>query len=206
MSRVEDVVHGEQWMAQRIEPFLLKTVAIDDIMDNKITPTIDFGTGELINHVYLAKIETQGYEPEVIKGMEKAIVGNKIDFIMMEFWPKGIDFMEDVADADRCKKPVALLQKLIDNGYTLYALPISGYFGAPKSANSYIKPDHGGIVNYNDLNEYCKFFYEIEEKNPSEDYKMGYFSEVLAVSPNARLPYDPITELGQMVQENMSWI
>lgn len=202
MSWVEAEKHGKHWLASEIEPFLVKSVAIDDIIENKVKPTIDYGHGEKIDHMFVLKIETQGYEPEVVKGMKRSIEMQKIDFVIMEYWPKLIDFMHESPKNERCKKPAEMLKTFIDSGYTLYALHLKSGDNAPEKAKAYIRPDHGGVMNYNDLQKHCEFFYEVEEKFPSEDYHMGYFTDIVAVSPRARFPSNTDSMMAKLMKEN----
>jgi hypothetical protein len=203
MTRKEPEQHGKAWLASKIEPFLVKTVSVDDIIENKVKPTVDYseGEGKKVDKMFLVKIDTQGYEPEVLKGMKKSISEHKIDFIITEYWPKGMDFMHGVKNEERCEKPAQMLKFLLDSGYILFAMPIVGHPKAPKAAKNYVKRDRGGRINFDDLKEHCEFFYEVEEKNPSEDYKMGYWTDILAVSPAARLPEEQVSELGRIVHE-----
>lgn len=41
----------------------------------------------------MLKIDTQGFEPLVFSGLKRAIQERRIDFIITEFWPKGMDLM-----------------------------------------------------------------------------------------------------------------
>ena len=136
MTKKEPEQHGKAWLASKIEPFLVKTVSVDDIIDNKVKPTVDYseGEGKKVDKMFLVKIDTQGYEPEVLKGMKKSISEHKIDFIITEYWPKGMDFMHGVKNEERCEKPAQMLKFLLDSGYILFAMPIVGHPKAPKAA------------------------------------------------------------------------
>jgi hypothetical protein len=202
MTKKEPEQHGKAWLASKIEPFLVKTVSVDDIIDNKVKPTVDYseGEGKKVDKMFLVKIDTQGYEPEVLKGMKKSISEHKIDFIITEYWPKGMDFMHNATDEERCDISSGILKSLSDSGYILFAMPITHHPNAPKAGKEYVRPKYGYRVNFDDFKEHCEFFYKVEEKYPSEDYKMGYWTDILAVSPEARLPEEPKTELGRLVQ------
>ncbi len=204
MKRKEPEKHGKAWLASKIEPFLVKTIAVDDIIHNSVKPTLDYREDKedyKVDKMFLVKVDTQGYEPEVLTGMQKSIKEHKIDFLITEYWPKGIDLMQNVTADKRCEKPSQILQYLSDSGYILFALPIIGHPKAPKKAKNYVKIDRGGRINYDDFKAHCEFFYEVEEKNPSDDYHMGYWSDILAVSPSARLPESPVSELGRIVSD-----
>ena len=49
---------------------------------------------------------------------------------------------------------------------------------------------------YDNFETNCNWYYELEKRFPDSDYKMGYWSDVLAVSPDVIIS-DPVTELGK---------
>jgi len=184
----------------------VKSVAIDDIIDNKVEPTHDFsgnGKDNKIDKLYLLKVDVQGFEPLVFSGLMRSIEKHKIDFLVLEYWPKGIDFMMDAEE--KCVKPVQILQTLIENGYELYATQLVSHPRAPEAARDVLRKTNRGEANriiFSDLMEHCKFFYKIEEIAPSDDYKMGYWTDFLAVSPEARFPQNPKTPMRSLMRKN----
>ena len=67
-----------------------------------------------INQVDLIKIDVQGYEPKVIRGMKNIIkTSNKI-ILLTEFWPKGI--------VDAGENPIDFLKMLRSLDFSLYEL------------------------------------------------------------------------------------
>mmetsp|Transcript_16888 Transcript_16888/g.31986 ORF Transcript_16888/g.31986 Transcript_16888/m.31986 type:complete len:390 (-) Transcript_16888:133-1302(-) len=193
-------------VGQDIKSVIVKSVAIDDIINEKVAPTIDYtDKTENQNHLdkmFAIKIDTQGFEPSVFSGLVKTIQEHKVDFIMTEFWPKGIDFMND--STEKCQKPVEILQLLAKNGFQLFAMSNEGHASSlnPSQAKRFI---HDSTIKnkipYHDLREFCMWFYKVEEMFPSPDYKMGYWTDVLAVSPNARLAKMPVSDLGRLLYQ-----
>ncbi|GFH54392.1 hypothetical protein CTEN210_10868 [Chaetoceros tenuissimus] len=186
----------------------VQSVAIDDIISNKITATKDFAremagnkTTNDIDFMYALKIDTQGFEPVVFSGLHSTIENQKADTILLEFWPKGMDFMNDATE--KCAKPVEILEFLAKNDYQLFAMENIGH---PKS------PDNGGYLNkfdrnnipFDNLKEFCMWYYNLEDRFPSEEYKMGYWTDILAVSSKARFAKSPATDLGKILQKHVS--
>jgi hypothetical protein len=194
----------------------VKSVAIDDVIYNKVGPTEDFAStpradGDKIDKLFLLKIDTQGHEPSVFAGLKKAIQEHNIDFIMTEYWPKGIDLMNDSMGPQECSKPVAMMKLLRDAGYTLYTQSITshpkskGKIGANKKAGMH---NRGGKIQtpIDDLMAHCMWFYEVDRGNPDtseENYQMGYWTDVLAVAPGARLPKKPVSEIGEILAKHL---
>ena len=187
----------------------VKSVAIDDIIYNKIQPSINYGqqqngvaTAASIERLYLLKVDVQGHEPSVFSGLQESIRENKIDMIMTEYWPKGIDFMNDsMGPGNECQKPVGILQSLLDAGYTLYGLKAIAHPKAPRDGAIDVmrKYNRGwGHLPFGSLMEHCMWFYDLERKyrdgdgklSSGEDqiYQMGYWTDVLAVRPGLKLP------------------
>ena len=187
----------------------VKSVAIDDIIDNKVDPTNDYaGKGseekahqQQLDKMFLLKVDTQGFEPSVFSGLTKSIEGHKIDFIITEYWPKGINLMNDAEG--ECVKPVEMLKLLAENGYTLYPKTNISHPKAPEDARMILNDPEKNWIRYDDIVEHCKFFFDVERKFPSDEYKMGYWTDILAVAPNARLPKVPLTDLGVLLQNNL---
>ena len=185
----------------------VKSVAIDDIIaDNIVEPTNDYagrGKNNRIDNMFLVKVDTQGFEPAVFSGLTKSIAEHKIDFLITEYWPKGIDFMNDMTD--KCVKPVAMLEMLASNGYTLFAMANVSHpsSSVPKEAKHWLNDSRINNIPYHDLKAHCMFYYDVERRFPSEEYSMGYWTDILAVSPTARLPKVPVSELGQLVKPHL---
>ncbi len=205
----------------------VKSVAIDDIISNKVKPTTDYANGDgdngdgdddsrdrNVDHLFLLKVDTQGHEPSVFSGLKKSIAEHKIDFIMTEYWPKGIDFMNDAMGPEtECNKGVEILQLMIDAGYTLYTMKALAHPKAPVNEGMKIIRDHnhsGGEVHtpLDDLKEHCMWFYRLERDpmylgNDDDEYKMGYWTDILAVSPHAALAKEPVSRTGKVIAKYM---
>jgi len=191
------------------------SVAIDDIIDNKVRPTEDFSLNgrkpdDKIDKLFMLKIDAEGNEPKIFAGMQRAIQEHKIDFIITRYWPKGIDLVNDSMGPQECTKPVGMLTQLREAGYTLYTMVISAHATAPRNeikSQMYINPRIGSgmVLPIDDLMAHCMWFYEHERKypDPKGSYQMGYWTDILAVAPGARLPERPITDFGRIVAKHM---
>ena len=85
----------------------VKTIRLDDlIIENEI------------DQIDLIKIDVQGYEPKVIRGMQKIITSSKKIILLTEFWPKGI--------IDAGENPYEFLEMLRNFGFLLYELNKKG--------------------------------------------------------------------------------
>lgn len=204
--KMEKLPNAEQ--PKHEQKVTVKSVAIDDIIiaDNPIEPTEDY-TGKVINigmnKMFLVKVDTQGFEPSVFSGLKKSIANHMIDYVITEYWPKGIDFMNDMTE--KCVKPVEILELLASNGYKLFANfnvahPSSD---VPKEAKHYLNDGRINKIPYHDLKLHCMFYYDVERMFPSDTYKMGYWTDILAVAPHARLPNVPVSELGNLLKPHL---
>ena len=69
-----------------------------------------------------------------------------------------------------------------------------------KAINAMNEPDAGRPFDSFEAN--CNWYYEFEKRFPNANYKMGYWSDILAVSPDAKLS-DPITNIGKILAKNL---
>eukprot|EP00534_Pseudo-nitzschia_fraudulenta_P007931 CAMPEP_0201140974 /NCGR_PEP_ID=MMETSP0851-20130426/2585_1 /ASSEMBLY_ACC=CAM_ASM_000631 /TAXON_ID=183588 /ORGANISM="Pseudo-nitzschia fraudulenta, Strain WWA7" /LENGTH=319 /DNA_ID=CAMNT_0047413825 /DNA_START=340 /DNA_END=1299 /DNA_ORIENTATION=- len=194
----------------------VKSVAIDDILQNKIEPTIDYGmklngkiSDESIDSLYLLKLDVQANEASVLAGLKESIRGGKIDLILMEYWPKGLDFLHNNLGTDReCKVPVRLLQTIADAGYTLYATGAQSHPAAPEDKATYIVRSYNqasATDHLKSFEDHCKWFYELEKnRSMNKDgtmYEMGWWTDILAVKSGFKFPNPPTTSLGKFLME-----
>ena len=172
----------------------VQSMRLDDLISKNISPDTD---------VWIAKIDVQGFEPFVFDGLSNSIKNGKIRYILFEYWPKGMDFMQEVPfdSPDICKAGAKILADLASAGYQLYALgdvvhPHSYSHGQTKQKDLSQFPAesrHDKLKNYrskkplDDLNDFCLWYYQLDKIFPQEDYKMGFWTDVLAVAPNAQL-------------------
>jgi FkbM family methyltransferase len=139
--------------------------------------------------VFLLKIDTQGFEPSIFNGLEKSIKDASIDYIIFEFWPRGMDLLADTSNECTGHK---ILDQLIASGYTLYALSVESHPRAPLTRQTLQAAAKTRPYKVQSTKEYCQWFFELENKYPSkvgeEEYKFGYWSDFLAVAPGVDLP------------------
>ena len=183
----------DQALATKVEETIqVPSVKLDDI----ILDVLDDD-----DRVFIVKIDTQGYEPAVFSGLGASVMQKqRVDYILFEFWPKGMDLLASTGEqgSDHTKACIAaeLLEKLQKAGYTLYALPGTSHPHAPREARAALKGERQPL---NTARENCEYYYQLEERFPS-DYKMGYWSDILAVAPKATLVDNPVTYVGQALK------
>lgn len=127
--------------------------------------------------VFALKVDTQGFEPIVFSGLSESLKQHRIKFVLFEYWPRGMDLHAGKQDA--CVA-ADLLSEFNRAGYTLYALTVSAH---PKAPNGYKR-----VVSERPLDDFaqnCQWYFDLETRFPSPDYRMGYWSDILAVAPNA---------------------
>jgi FkbM family methyltransferase len=195
------------------------TIRLDDIISNHL---VDDET-----NVYLLKIDTQGFEPSVIQGLSNSLLHHKVQYILMEYWPHGMDLMMDqststtttttttTTTSSSCTAAINVLQQLLDYNYILYALPPNTHPRAPVDAKRYMKTqyynnNHTTTTMFTNVTTFCQWFYSIEQLYPSNDFKMGYWADIFAVAASTTavtsttgtlsLPY---TDIGKLIMQSL---
>ena len=191
------VVNGENERTVEV-----KMVTIDHFLRGNVSP--DFGgdfpvIDNSTKHILAAKIDVQGFEPQVFSGMKETIQNRKIHYIMTEFWPKGIDKMNNYT-SNKCEESLSFLTNLHNAGYILFAAPIEAH---PRSDPEGRQQTAANKLDrrFDDLKEDCLELHRLEQKYPSKfDWSMGYWTDIFAVSPDAPLPSLPTTVFGKAIQ------
>lgn len=180
-------------------------VTIDNFLRGNVAP--DYGgagtpvvttASNANNHIFAAKIDVQGFEPKVFRGMKDSIQGHKIHYIMTEFWPRGINSMNGFSS--ECEEATKFLSDLYNAGYSLFAAPIEAH---PKSDPNGRKQTAANKLDrrFGDLKEDCLELQKLEQKYPSQtNWSMGYWTDVFAVAPDAPLPSNPTTRFGKAIE------
>ena len=90
-----------------------------------------------IENLDLIKIDVQGYEPRVLKGMRKIVKSSKELILLSEFWPKGI-----LLAGENPKEFLAMLRKM---QFQLFELKRNGslILLKPWDDNKFIKKYRG---------------------------------------------------------------
>lgn len=165
----------------------IQSLKLDDIvMYNKAKPDqlsgLESGSNPpKVSKVFAMKIDTQGYEPQVFAGLKQSIRNQKIEYIMTEYWPKGMALYDK---RPACEIAVPMLETLIEAGYKLFALPLAVHGSindkAVRSALSDWKrrPLH-------DIKADCQYLFDLEKEFVNENYHLGYWTDVLAIAPFA---------------------
>lgn len=167
------------------------TISLDDIIAGKLTDGED--------KAFVIKVDTQGFEPAVLSGLTKSLKAHNVQFLLMEYWPAGMDLIAQ-KPAGTCLA-ATLVQKLLDAGYTVYALPASAHPVAPEAARKALNnaTDATNTMPTHSVAAHCQWFYDVEKRFPSDEYKMGYWADILAVAPDIQLASSPTTELGKIL-------
>lgn len=176
-------------------------IKVDDIISNRIIPTNrkeDDQPNPKIQDVFILKIDTQGFESAVFSGLVESIAMKKIHFILFEYWPRGMDLLS--SSDTKCAESVAILKQLDAAKYKLYALSVEAHPEAGKAREKMNDIDNGRPLDSFEAN--CNWYYEFEKRFPNANYKMGYWSDILAVSPDAKLS-DPVTSIGEILAKNL---
>lgn len=128
--------------------------------------------------VYLVKIDVQGYEANVFRGMSKALAGSKIRYILFEYW---VDALDQTAGLPlgSCSGVTDILEPLARAGYELFDLSVQNH---PKGQN--LRPNRKesrfSPLEF-DLN--CQWMHRrSEEARDKIDYSMGYWTDIVAVN------------------------
>mmetsp|Transcript_65193 Transcript_65193/g.108314 ORF Transcript_65193/g.108314 Transcript_65193/m.108314 type:complete len:345 (-) Transcript_65193:109-1143(-) len=166
----------------------VKTVAIDDVIER--LPEPDAG-------VYMIKIDTQGAESRVFRGLQRSLAVHRVQYVIFEFWPNALDLMAGagdihVASSNNCSG-ARILQLLDQHDYSLFDLGVMSKGANQPHKNSYegaerfVRPLH--------FHEACDWYrqqgrmrdgveagddvYHNPKKNP------GFWTDILAVAPAA---------------------
>ena len=147
--------------------------------------------------VFMIKVDTQGFEPSVLAGLKQALQSNKIKFLLMEYWPAGMDMMS--GKPARTCVAANVLKMLASYGYTLYALPVTSHPRAPAAARAGLaKNAFRETLPLTDVDANCQWYFDYADKHKSDEYKMGYWADVVAVAPETGID-SPITETGKIL-------
>lgn len=119
-----------------------------------------------VQNIYIVKIDVQGYEWNVLKGMQKLLAHNRVQYVILEYWPRGI-----LSATGNPNKVLKLLNKF---GYLLFDTQTLR-LNKPKIsyANSFRKPLY--IQNYHD-------WYINEDKKAKDSF--GSWTDIIAVAPS----------------------
>lgn len=173
------------------------TVALDDIVG---ALTGDDRT------VFVAKVDTQGFEPGVMAGLATSLRDHKVRHVLFEYWPRGIEMLSSDAGATatttggRCAA-AELLKTIAGYGYDLYAMPAESHPKSRLYARNALREEMKKTRPLDNVDDNCRWYFELEKRFPQDDYKMGYWSDVLAVAQGGGDYHrrTPKTDLGRVL-------
>jgi FkbM family methyltransferase len=204
------------------DTILVPTIRLDDIIATKLVRNA--------TSVFALKVHTQGYEPSVLQGLSNSLEAHQVQFVLMEYWPRGMDLIATtttvttnetesivVARDTACIASTNVLQQLLRHEYTIYALPPNTHPRAPSQAREYIKRKFQKAIRsrHDNITAFCHWFYTVEDMYPWDEYKMGYWADLLAVAPTVweqqqkqKQPYSSVmltahTELVQRIVQTI---
>jgi hypothetical protein len=94
---------------------------------------------------------------------------------------------------------------MADAGYTLYASHVVGH-PREKGYKHVKQKKFRSSLPFHDIKEYCLALYKVHDTMEYPTNFVGYhgfWTDVLAVSPNASLPRDPVSNFGKTVKKNL---
>ncbi len=129
-----------------------------------------------ISHVFLVKVDVQGFELEVLRGLVRTLREQRVLYVLLEFWPRGM--RQHGLDA------YEVLSLLHRHGYTLFdsrALRLGGEASAEplNAASTFRRPVS--------LRASVDWYLENDARYGA---KFGYWTDVLAVASGAQLNLD----------------
>jgi len=138
-------------------------------------------------HIYIVQISTHGYEVPVLQGLHNSLSHQNIDYLLMEFWPRALN---------DCRKGTQLLRLLYMHGYTLYTTAVQAHLSAPRGWNRevYSRP-------LDNFAAHCQWYLDLEQVVPDDQYRMGYWSHIVAVASQVPKLSSQITKLGQVLND-----
>mmetsp|Transcript_23762 Transcript_23762/g.29226 ORF Transcript_23762/g.29226 Transcript_23762/m.29226 type:complete len:474 (+) Transcript_23762:845-2266(+) len=198
--KVPSIKMDDLILYNKVQPFELQIMNHPKLgKGNKKKAKAFFPPPPKIDQVFALKIDTQGFEPSVFSGLSESIEQHKIQYIMTEYWPKGMDLIGK--RSDQCELSVGILNSLADAGYKLYALPLVAHPTA-----FYVRSELYDVMNdwtrrpLHDFKADCMYLRNLEILYPNENYYMGYWTDILAVAPGMEL-FQPtnkhVTEKGR---------
>jgi FkbM family methyltransferase len=85
---------------------------------NVVSKPLDSILANVTEKVYLMKVDTQGFEPQVFSGLDQLLSGHRVQYVMTEFWPRGMDILVNKTNRE-CVGLEMVLGRLLHYGYTL---------------------------------------------------------------------------------------
>ena len=110
--------------------------------------------------------------------------------------------MDLISGSDtKCDTVVNLFNNFLRAGYTLHATNGESHpHGETKEIRNLLKSKTERP--FDDLRQNCMWFYELQERFPIDGYKMGYWSDILAVAPNPNIQ-KPTTKVGNILKNDV---
>lgn len=144
----DDAAFKSQQAAVQVE-----TLTLDDYF---------FAEGREHIGIYIAKIDTQGFDGAVLQGMRRLLAARRVHYILFELWPKAMVHAVPCEDA---------LRFLLPTGYTLFEMPVAYYWDerhqVPGKDKAFNHPsDPAGL---------CKWYTDNSQQ-------FGLWTDILAVS------------------------
>jgi FkbM family methyltransferase len=140
--------------------------------------------------VFALKVDTQGFEPNVFDGLSESLKNHKVDFILSEFWPRGMKDLYKENDEEECHRATNMMAAIVAAGYKIYAT--YNVIAHPMAPADFWQAQDRPLHN---LYDHCKWYLDLERRFPTPTYTFGYWSDIVAVSPEAHVTM-PVSTLG----------
>jgi FkbM family methyltransferase len=147
------------------------TVALDDLILSDAYKSTT---------IFLLKIDVQGHEAKVFKGLSKTLKAGSIRYILFEYW---VDALDQACNQDfgSCTAVNDILVPLVDAGYELFDLSVSAHpLAGTKVTHAYTQRYFRPL----NFEQNCQWFASLgaaDRALQDKPYTMGYWTDVLAV-------------------------
>lgn len=144
----------------------VKTIALDDVI-KELQP---------YESVYMLKIDVQGHEAHVFKGLKNSLKAGKIRNILFEYWVDALDVTSN-KPIGTCSGVNDILMPLVNAGFVLFDMKVVWH---PNAKTDGIGVDrNSAYFRPLDFKKNCEWYVEKGRNTPN--YTMGYWTDVLAV-------------------------
>ena len=125
----------------------------------------------------MIKIDTQGYEPQVFRGLEKTLARAAAEHILSEYWPSGMELLRtNEQDSQNCLGTQMILA--LDSNYSIMDMSFMAHPGNSKTQEREFSHErkHRPV----ELDKLCNWFLNRSKWFSNEEHSFGYWTDILA--------------------------